>query len=208
MILTFHTQIQRRILKWYSKYQKTSTFKFTFLIWHSNLFRGTREFWFFMFKLLKRKNVFILTCLISVFALSVSCFAEYILNIAPCELCLISRGFYLSMALFSCLALKTQRDLLSRALLFIVFLGLVFGYFHLGVESHWWAGPKGCVSELPTLDNLKQAVQENVPYCDKVNFTIFKISSTLWNVFLMSFLFWIISISEILNLFIRKQNEE
>ena len=161
-----------------------------------------------MFKLLKPKNVLLLLCLLSGVAFSVSCFAEHVLDKRPCQLCIITRYLYVSIAIVSYAALKTRKQIFNCALTFITFFSLIFGYYHLGVESHWWAGPSSCVSELPTLENLTQAVQENIPYCDKVNLTIFGVSSTLWNVFLMSFLFWLTTISQILTFYMKRHEEQ
>jgi disulfide bond formation protein DsbB len=115
---------------------------------------------------------------------------------------------YLTVGVISVASIKF--DVMRYMLLLTVFLELSFGLYHLGVENHWWIGPQSCVAELPTLESsMSSNVFENTKtYCDRVNWTIFGISSTLWNFLLSAFIFWLVSVSYILDLYLRKIKNE
>jgi disulfide bond formation protein DsbB len=88
-----------------------------------------------------------------------------------------------------------------------VFWTFAFGVYHLGVESHWWAGPQSCVAKLPTLDTMNELadqISDTKTYCDKVNWRIFGVSSTLWSCAIAALLLWIISVAYTLDFYMRK----
>lgn len=147
-----------------------------------------------------------ITLFISVCAVCFSVFAEYILNKEPCELCMISRYSYLLIMTTSFFSLcKKYKNFLIYVLYCSIFLSFLFSFYHLGVENHWWNAPESCASSLPSIDSIKSDVfnKEYVP-CDQVNWTIFGLSSTLYNFCIMGFLAWMASISYVLLTFWKK----
>lgn len=85
-----------------------------------------------------------LTALAALAALSVAYFAQYVLLLTPCELCLWERWPYRIVAVLGLLAImtkpKTTRALLALAGL--VMLGDVgIAFLHVGVEFGWWNSP-------------------------------------------------------------------
>lgn len=130
--------------------------------------------------------------------------SQYLLGVAPCELCYWQRWpFYIGVPLLA-LILVLWKHLpvrlrigltLAGALNFIVSIGLA-GY-HAGIEYKLWPGPASCTgldtqisfSELGNLD----AAEKIVP-CDVVPFEIFGISmagfNTLGSTFIAIMLIW------------------
>ena len=147
------------------------------------------------------KIVFFMTAM--VFLLSV--FSQIFFDKMPCQLCLITRYMFLSISLFSLSSVKFEK--LVYFLVLSSILTLSFSFYHLGIENHWWIAPQSCISELPTLEsftNAKQLLNSAKVYCDKVNWKILGISSTLWSFLFSALVFWIVSFLYILNRCITK----
>lgn len=141
---------------------------------------------------------------IAVFLFCGSMISQIVLDKQPCQLCLISRYLFLSIAL---VALFLRRSKLLCPIL--CFIAVAFSLYHLGVESHWWKAPHGCIVELPTLDVSQNAdlLSDNVSFCDRVNWTILGISSTLWSFLFSMFLFWLSSTASIVRYYLKKLTE-
>lgn len=155
-----------------------------------------------MINVLRLKYVHLMLFVISSIAFSFSVFAQFVLGHEPCQLCLFTRFMFVGVSVFSLLSLITNLSFL-RKILFLNILGMAcFGFYHLGVENHWWAGPQSCVSELPSLENIgRDVIQNGRPHCDKVNWEILGFSSTLLSFLMAAFMLWMISMSYVLNIF-------
>jgi disulfide bond formation protein DsbB len=85
-----------------------------------------------------------MTALVALVALGVAYFAQYVLHLTPCELCLWERWPYRIVAVLGLLAAMTKPKS-SRALLALaglVMLGDVgIAFLHVGVEFGWWNSP-------------------------------------------------------------------
>ncbi len=84
------------------------------------------------------------TALLAIAALGIAYFAQFVLLLVPCELCLWERWPYRIVILFGVLAtLSPQRAgrffLLLAAI--TLFAGAGIAFFHGGVEFHWWNSP-------------------------------------------------------------------
>jgi disulfide bond formation protein DsbB len=110
--------------------------------------------------------------------------------------------------MFAILSLKIR--IFKPLLLLGITFALLFGLYHLGVENHWWSGPQSCVSELPVLENIttRNFMENSKVYCDRVNWKILGISSTLWSFLISAFLFWFVSISYVLNFYLKRLEDE
>ncbi|MDR1332833.1 MAG: disulfide bond formation protein B [Holosporales bacterium] len=160
--------------------------------------------------LLKLKSAHVIAlCVALVLFLSSVC-AELFKDVKPCQLCLISRYLYLGIAISAAASLKISR--VRNLLPVLVFCTFAFGIYHLGVESHWWGGPQSCTAKLPTIDTAFDAPSEEATdtkaYCDRVNWRIFGISSTLWSCALSAFLLWFISLAYIVNFYMKRPKDE
>lgn len=157
------------------------------------------------------KRVHIIVFIIATLAFLTSIFAQFVLNKQPCLLCLTSRVLYVAVALAAFLAIRINKALLRKTLVSTVTLSLAFSFYHLGVENHWWAPPKGCTYTLPTADELKDLKKQfNLPHsrCDQVNWEILGLSSTIWNFGVFAGLFWMTTLSHAMALSRRKQENE
>jgi disulfide bond formation protein DsbB len=81
---------------------------------------------------------------LAVLALGVAFGAQYLLGMAPCELCLWERWPYRVVILLAALATLVPAGP-RRALLWLAALTLLGGagiaFLHLGVERQWWPSP-------------------------------------------------------------------
>jgi len=86
----------------------------------------------------------ILTAGIALAALGVAYFAQYVLLLMPCELCLWERWPYRIVALLGVLcaisALRISRLLLGAAGL-VMLADVAIAGLHVGVEFNWWPSP-------------------------------------------------------------------
>ena len=139
-----------------------------------------------------------LLCFISSFTIQI------FFNETPCLLCLFTRYFFLIISIVCYLTIKyiDKKNVVFLPLAFLTIL-LLFSFYHLGVENHWWLAPNSCRTILPTLNDIynnKQLINNTRSPCDTVNFKIFGISITLISFFISAFLFWLSSISTILHI--------
>ena len=93
---------------------------------------------------------------------------EHVGGLEPCPLCYQQRYAY--YAALPAAALGLMRPSLARPLLAALALGFLgnagFGFWHMGIEYGWWAGPASCGGEwaLPaTTQDLMRAMGERAP---------------------------------------------
>jgi len=139
---------------------------------------------------------------------------QYVGGLQPCELCLLERWPYYIVAPLSALALAAatrpvfvplgnlgmlaRLELVlagggRRLLLLSVFTiatllflsGAAVGFYHVGVEQHWFTGPTACTAPAAgatSIEALKaQLLQLQVVRCDEVKWSLFGISLAGWN---------------------------
>lgn len=114
---------------------------------------------------------------------------QYWGGLQPCELCLMERWPYYAAIAIAVLALVrpasgwSRAALLVLALLFLASAGL--GFYHVGVEQHWFRGPTACTNSgaVPqTLEQLRQMLAHTqVVMCDQVQWSLGGISLAGWN---------------------------
>jgi disulfide bond formation protein DsbB len=77
-------------------------------------------------------------------ALGVAYYAQDVMLLFPCPLCLLERWPYRIVILLGITAAFSPR-ILARAILFLAVLALLAGaaiaFIHVGVEFHWWQSP-------------------------------------------------------------------
>lgn len=115
--------------------------------------------------------------------------SQYWGGLQPCELCLMERLPYYAAIAIAFLALASpavgwsRAALLLLAVVFLVSAGL--GFYHVGVEYHWFRGPTACANNggVPqTLEQLKQMLaRAQVVMCDQVQWSFGGISLAGWN---------------------------
>ncbi len=84
------------------------------------------------------------TALAALAALGVAYYAQDVMLLFPCPLCLLERWPYRIVILLGITAAFSPR-ILARAILFLAVLALLAGaaiaFIHVGVEFHWWQSP-------------------------------------------------------------------
>jgi disulfide bond formation protein DsbB len=117
--------------------------------------------------------------------------SQYWGGLVPCELCLLQRWPW-RVAIVAAVLVWLAGDrvpltaaALGLALVFFVSAGL--GFYHVGVEQHWFAGPTACTasagSTATTIEELRRQLEAApVVMCDQVQWSLFGVSLAGWNV--------------------------
>lgn len=118
---------------------------------------------------------------------------QYIVGLAPCEMCLWQRYPHMAAILLGVLTLplmKAPRVALAFALLAVLALSVTsgIGVFHAGVEYHLWEGPQACSGRIPTglpAEELKKILlRAPMVRCDEAAWKMAGISMAGWNAIL------------------------
>ena len=125
----------------------------------------------------------------SAVVLGTALLSEYWGGLAPCELCLMQRWPWAAAIVISLVVvLVGERAGLAwvALLLGLVFaIGVLFAFYHVGVEQHWFAGPTACTATeggAMTLEQMKQQILGTAPVlCDRPAWTLFGVSLAGWN---------------------------
>ena len=118
---------------------------------------------------------------------------QYVVGLAPCDMCLWQRYPHMVAILFGLITvplLVEPKVALVFALLAILalFATAGIGVYHAGVEQHWWQGPQSCTGRVPaglTQEELKQyLLNARMVRCDEIPWKMWKISMAGWNAIL------------------------
>jgi disulfide bond formation protein DsbB len=126
---------------------------------------------------------------VSAAVLGTALLSEYWGGLAPCELCLLQRWPWAAAIVISLVVvLVGDRPALSwvALILGLVFAaGVVFAFYHVGVEQHWFAGPAACTASAGgamTLEEMKRQIMGTAPVlCDRPAWTLFGVSMAGFN---------------------------
>lgn len=119
--------------------------------------------------------------------------AEYGFGLEPCILCLYERIPYALAAIAALVAAALPMRPGARAVLVgvcaaIFFAGAGLGFYHVGVERHWWTAVTGCGGTLPadfSLEDLQAQLQRStLKPCDQVDWRLFGLSLATYNAIL------------------------
>jgi len=126
---------------------------------------------------------------VSVAVLGAALASQYWGGLDPCELCLAERWPWWGAIVISAAAwlsgnrLSLTASASALALVFLVSAGL--GFYHAGVELHWFAGPSACTAgdtAATSIDALRaQLIGKQPVMCDQVQWSLFDISLAGWN---------------------------
>ena len=128
---------------------------------------------------------------VSVAILSGAYFFQYVVGLAPCQLCFWQRYPYFVIIPLSLLAMVLTRGgpRAARALIGLCGLAYLVGAgiagYHAGVEYHFWPGPETCTPVATTIEEL--LARETVVRCDEVPWSMLGISMAGYN-FILSLL--------------------
>jgi len=118
---------------------------------------------------------------------------QYVVGLAPCDMCLWQRYPHMLAILFGLCTLPllmTPRTALVFALVAILalFATAGIGVYHAGVEQHWWQGPQACSGRVPaglSVEELKKfLLSARMARCDEIPWKLFNVSMAGWNAIL------------------------
>ena len=137
---------------------------------------------------LNKKNFFLLTFIISSFALISAYFIEYILGHQPCNLCLIERIPYMGALIIIIINYKFNHleKYLILLLVFIFLTSTLISLYHLGIEQGFITESLVCdlenSSKVLSKEEILQQLQQKIVSCKDVTFKIFGFSLTTLNI--------------------------
>lgn len=126
----------------------------------------------------------------SVLVLGTALLSQYWGGLLPCELCLLERWpWRVAIAAAALVWLAGDRIPLTAAALILAlvfFASAGLGFYHVGVEQHWFQGPTACTASpgitATTVEELRRQLEGVKPVmCDQVQWALFGISLAGWN---------------------------
>ncbi len=138
------------------------------------------------------KVLHILIIVIAITALSCAYYAEYIMHLQPCSLCVYQRFPYLYLIKISLVGLLVKK-ISKYSLIFtsvtLVVASLIAGY-HTGIERKFFEPSSFCSSKIRIPEHLaisdikKMLYNEPIVSCAEVAWRILGLSMTEWNLVL------------------------
>lgn len=127
---------------------------------------------------------------------------QYVVGLAPCEMCYWQRWPHMAaigVGLLAVASFAWPRLALVFALMAITALLVTaaIGVFHVGVEYAWWQGPQACSGNVPrglTPEQLKRYLfGAPLVRCDQTAWSMWGISMAGWNAILSAALAFVLS---------------
>src|SRR5678815_859839 len=127
---------------------------------------------------------------------------QYVMGLAPCEMCHWQRWPHIAAVVAGLLAVASfawPRLALVFALTAITALLITsaIGVFHVGVEYHWWEGPQACSGNIPrglSPEQLKKYLfGAKMVRCDETAWSMWGISMAGWNAILSGALAFVLA---------------
>lgn len=138
------------------------------------------------------KNWILLLFLLSLTALVSALTAEYIFDLAPCQMCLKQRYPYYAIAsfiLFFYFFKKIKKILLSILNQLAIIYGLFYAIWHVGIEQKILPGPTSCsgtLSKTSSIQKLKEQINnQSIINCTDISWSIFNLSAATINSLLL-----------------------
>ncbi|HET6223808.1 MAG TPA: disulfide bond formation protein B [Dongiaceae bacterium] len=127
---------------------------------------------------------------------------QYVVGLAPCEMCYWQRWPHMVAIAVGLLALASFAwprlalvFMLTAITALIVTAGI--GVFHVGVEYHWWAGPQACSGNVPrglSPEQLRKYLfGAKMVRCDETAWAMWGISMAGWNAILSGVLAFVLA---------------
>ena len=129
------------------------------------------------------------------FALAVAYVSQYGFGFEPCALCYYQRIPYFAVIVLSFLSLSIRmadHRNIQVGIALIFFIGAFLAFYHFGVEQHWWSGTESCMQKqtLPmNFNEFQEKLLTKMPKrCDEVEWTLFGLSMSVYNLIASSVL--------------------
>ncbi len=127
----------------------------------------------------------LLALLVPAGAMATALTAQYGFGLSPCEMCWWQRYAHIAALVFALAAfvvpgVRPARLLVWLAVAAIATSGLL-GFYHAGVEYHWWEGITTCSTTHLSGDPLDAIMNAPIVRCDVPAWTLFGISMAGYN---------------------------
>ena len=127
---------------------------------------------------------------------------QYVVGLAPCDMCLWQRYPHMIAILFGLITIPLMVEpkvalVFALTAIAALFVTSGIGVFHVGVEYHWWPGPQACSGNVPrglTPDQLKKYLfGAKMVRCDETAWAMWGISMAGWNAILSGALAFVLA---------------
>jgi disulfide bond formation protein DsbB len=127
---------------------------------------------------------------------------QYVVGLAPCEMCYWQRYPHMVAIAVGLLALASYAwPRLALVFMLTAITALLvtaaLGVFHVGVEYHWWEGPQACSGNVPkglSPEQLKKYLfGAKMVRCDETAWSMWGISMAGWNAILSAVLAFVLA---------------
>jgi disulfide bond formation protein DsbB len=112
-------------------------------------------------------------------------FFQYVVGLAPCELCILQRWPHLAAVVLGLLAWFLPHSWLMGLGALTMATSAGFGLYHTGVERAWWEGPSSCsgtdIGGLTAEELLNHVMAAPVVRCTDVAWEMLGLSMASWN---------------------------
>lgn len=130
-------------------------------------------------------HVVLLTLSATLAGLATVYIAQFGFDYKPCELCLFQRLPYWTSFILCLLTLRAGRQPYTPLLLVLLVLTWVtsagLGFYHAGVEQHWWVYGGACSGAGKAL-TAETLLATPIQRCDEISWTFLGLSMATWNV--------------------------
>ena len=101
--------------------------------------------------------------LISLNALIIALFLEYIINLYPCHLCMLQRYTYCITLILSLLAfIYKYKKIISTIICFSMIGTVGIAFWHVGIELHWWLPSLSCSGIEKDIGSFTEELKNNL----------------------------------------------
>ena len=127
---------------------------------------------------------------------------QYVVGLAPCDMCLWQRYPHMIAILFGLITIPLMVEpkvalVFALTAIAALFVTSGIGVFHVGVEYHWWQGPQACSGNVPrglSPEQLKKYLfGAKMVRCDETAWAMWGISMAGWNAILSGALAFVLA---------------
>jgi len=129
----------------------------------------------------------LLAFIFSLFALLIALYLQYILNYPPCHLCIMQRyGFGITLTLGLIGLYFKNQNIISILICLSLLYTISIAFWHIGIESQWWAASLECSGMIENIGSLKEELENTLKSgpsatCDQVSPKTLGITLVQWS---------------------------
>ena len=137
----------------------------------------------------------LIALIISILALLIAFFLQYILGYHPCHLCMLQRYGFAIIIVISVLGLVFyDKNIIAILICCCLLYTVLISFWHIGVESQWWAASLECSGMTENIGSLKEELKNAlnsspVATCDHISPKVLGVTLVQW-----SFIYGLVSL--------------